>query len=98
MGEAAGPPRHTVGRTLWRPCRRQDATSGTPLLQQAKEEEAPSDGGLASDGPCQATQGLEGKFRRPEPPGIVFILFTASDFTFTLILKVAGLIISFIFF
>ncbi|XP_020949311.1 piezo-type mechanosensitive ion channel component 1 isoform X6 [Sus scrofa] len=47
------------GARLPRRAHRQDATSGTPLLQQAKEEEAPSDGGLASDGPCQATQGLE---------------------------------------
>lgn len=50
-----------VGSDTLGPCPRQDAVSGTPLLQQQEEEEASRDEGLGMAGPQQATQTPEGK-------------------------------------
>ncbi|XP_047383730.1 piezo-type mechanosensitive ion channel component 1 isoform X2 [Sciurus carolinensis] len=41
-----------------RTARREDVASEAPLLQE--EEEAPRDGGISTEGPCQATQAPEG--------------------------------------
>lgn len=54
-----------VGSDTLGPCPRQDAVSGTPLLQQ-EEEEAPHDEGLGTAGLHQATQAPEGKSRGVE--------------------------------
>lgn len=50
-----------IGSDTLGPCPRQDATSGTPLLQPQEEEEAPRDEGPDTAGPHQATQTPEGK-------------------------------------
>lgn len=55
-----------VGSDALGPCPRQDAVSGTPLLQQEEEEEDPHDEGLGTAGLHQATQAPEGKSRGVE--------------------------------